>query len=205
MYHLKDTLFYSWSRFPDGIMDCDIDDGAIGYVHADRLMRLREMVTRRPLVLEERAVAWGHAVAEEDLHHSTLIKLKARTRKRSQRDRDEDEESQKMWRKITSGEKTRGRQEGREEQIEELQAAMRAVQERLENDLPLSADGNGQGVNAGKATIVVPRAGLPRLDKATLLASSPLGGVRVGRSTSSKLNYILSEVSGLTCRPCGPA
>jgi hypothetical protein len=151
------------------------------FMHPDRLIKLREMVLGRPLISTESLIQWGRDVDEEDrqrrrwyLEHQKLLKNK--------RDKDNDSHSSTIdsVRKIVAPDK-----------MKEVQKELLVAQKRR-NALADESD----GISAPGSITVESTPTTDDATKASLLFSSPLAGVRVGQTASSKLNYILNDVCG---------
>jgi hypothetical protein len=64
VFNMVQPVFESWTRTPSRE---PIDNTSqTGFLHADRLLKLHDMVVQRPLIREQAMVEWGQAVATRD-------------------------------------------------------------------------------------------------------------------------------------------
>jgi hypothetical protein len=142
-----------------------------GYIHAERLLKLREYVGGHPLATEERIAGYGLTVHEEEKHRHALYLESLRTRKR---------------RKSRDGTESALDMEMEKELFKRLQGPQVAHEPAQNDESKLK-----------ESIIFIPRIVYdnPQTPASGLLASSPVVKARIGCSTSSKLNYILNDVS----------
>lgn len=180
VFNLVQSVFDAWTRIPGREPN---STKQTGFLHADRLLELHDMVIQRPLIREEAMVEWGEAVVTRD-----------------QAFRKASEES---MRKSKAGKKTKhhGAGENQSSSILTNNFAKKAsspnilkeIQTELDVTLArLSSEGEavpGTAINnsMSSSSSVFGRT-------STLLASSPLTRMRIGSSASTKLNYIINEV-----------
>lgn len=137
-------------------------------IHAERLLKLRELVNGHPLASEEQIKTWGKSFLEDERirHRFYLESLLKRKRKKGKDDGDTLSEAEKPTIK-------------RVEDARDTERTTALLHRVNAGGLDVFAEG-------------------PKLDNppsgSTLLASSPVAQVRLGTSTSPKLNYILTEV-----------
>lgn len=157
------------------------------FMHPDRLIKLRDTILDRPRIPMDKLVEWGTSVDLEDRRYRQL--LQHQSTKKNKRDRDHNKSGSitDYVRKATAP-----------ETIKEMQHEL-LVAQKLRNSLAEEANGR----------VAVDAQPLPSMtvtndddSRAALLASSLLAGVQVGRSASSKLNYILDEVRQLVYILC---
>lgn len=152
------------------------------FMHPDRLIKLREMVLGRPLISTESLIQWGRDVDEEDRQRRRWYLEHQKLLKKNKRDKDNDSHSSTIdsFRKIVAPDK-----------MKEVQKELLVAQKRR-NALADESD----GISAPGSITVESTPTTDDATKASLLSSSPLAGVRVGQTASSKLNYILNDVCG---------
>lgn len=176
VFDMNERIYQQWSR-TSGVEPGSAPNQT-GFLHADRLLRLHEMVVRKPLAKEEKIIQWGEYITERDLafrkSYEESQRRKNKGRKRTRGANDDTSPESRMadnFAKKASAADT-----------------LREIQRVLEITLKREMEEDNEG----------PSSNVP-LDEQTsrpsaLLASSPVKGVHIGSSASSKLNYILNEV-----------
>jgi hypothetical protein len=155
------------------------------FMHPDRLIGLRQMVLDRPLISTDSLIQWGIDVDEQDGQLRQLYLEHQKKLKKNKCDKVAD--IYKGGSTINSIRKTVA-----PEKMKEVHKELLVAQGRR-NIVTEKADASRTVVtHEPPTTMYTPTGG--EVAKATLLSSSPLAGVRVARSASSKLNYILSDV-----------
>lgn len=170
VYAMPEDVYAAWSLLPAWVShasDPHFPSPAYHLLIPDRLKALRNMLVRRPLASAARMVEWGHAVSDADSARLELSQERISVNKTLRRHRAAIRQKEQQ--------QTQRRNVNYAAKVERT-ARLLAAQDRLK---ALFSGEEGGQVAANPA----------------LLASSPLAGVRVGNSTSSKLNYILNEVS----------
>lgn len=138
-------------------------------MHSDRLMDLRSLVRMKPLISKDELVEEG-AILD-------------RNEKRS------------MGSKSVSSVEAKHSANQRKEMAKEVQGTIEALKKRIEQ-MDVSDEEELEEWQYGNKVIQVTPNEAPA---APVTRSSPLSGVKVGPSLSTKLNYILSEVCTHTC------
>jgi hypothetical protein len=186
VHGMSDALVQSWSRFGTGIEGSPC-------MHGDRLLQLREEVDRRPFASEARIIALADTVSAEEDRWRALEELKSSLRKRGSKRAKQKDEDRAMWQKFSGGAEsvkpptyaeTKKEIEKVVEQIKELKK-QRAVAGTADDGQPLP----------GRSSNAEPTSSPSRVGTRLNNARAPISSVRVGRSASSKLNYILQEVN----------
>lgn len=171
-------VFNAWSRTPTCAELTNLDP--IGFMHPDRLIRLRNIVVAQPLISEYRLIQTGIAISETDRQSRRLY-----------------EESDKQKNKRTKfdireiGPKVAHAQAkavaGREK-LEEIRRELRAALARLDSLQQEEEDGSSVSLSVHTSIIT------PTLPNSSLLVASPLAQLHIGSSGSSKVDYIINEV-----------
>jgi hypothetical protein len=187
VFSMPRPLFEAWTRVELKLGQSESERGSqaslpMVFMRPDRLIKLREVVLGRPLISTGPLIQWGADVDEEDRQQRRRQKLLKKNK------RDKDGDSHKSGSAIDSVRKVVA-----PDKMKEVQQELFVAQERR-NALAAEAD----GIFAQGSTTIETTSTDGDATKAALLASSPLAGVRVGRSASSKLNYILNDVCGNT-------
>jgi SNF2 family DNA or RNA helicase len=178
VYDLEEHVFNAWARTAN--LENRSSDRITGFMHRDRLVKLRDQVLSRPLISVDALVLCGHAVAQEELEYRQLNMKRLNSRKKKSRP-DQKGHSKEI---TTQSKAARWAKSGAgAEKIKEVRKELVAALKRLE------------GVPDGGDIMSSPSRN-PRIERpnSTLLSSSLLAHVRVGSSCSTKLNYILNEV-----------
>lgn len=154
-------VFEAWTR--TGLWD---SNRTIDVMHPDRLMDLRSLVRKKPLISREKLVKKGIFLNWNEARTTTSKSI----------DSHEARHSAKQTR----------------EMAKDVQGTIEALKKRMDisDEEGLEDHLDGDRVNQVTSTNVA---------AARVMPPSPLSGVKVGPSLSTKLNYILSEVCLHTC------
>jgi len=179
--HLNESIFNTWTRTP--FREPDADSTQTGFLHADRLLKMYDMVTKKPLIREEQMIEWGRLVIVQDnLQRRAYEESQRRKDKRHRKSRHEDKSHASQMANNFA------KKASAMDTLKEMQLELDSTMKRLEKE---DDDDN---------TSVLPSTshGSPTKRPSILIASSPLTKLRIGSSASSKLNYIINEV--IYCR-----
>lgn len=180
VYNMPQMIFEAWTRTelklghtpPEELTA--VDSPAMVLMHPDRLAKLRKAILSEPLISTTQLAQWGNAIGSEDRQNRELYLENQKIRKKNRR-RGKDSDNPKtkttldsVW-KITSAGKMK------EERVLHLAQEKQKQKAFFEEDRTVLNSSTPDDALAAKAT-------------------SPLAGVRVGQSASSKLNFIIAEV-----------
>ncbi len=179
------SVFHAWTRTPDSELNSARNQ--TGFLHADRLLKLHDMVVQKPLIRVDAMSGWGKALDTRDQAfrqaYKESLRKKSKGRKKGKYTNDNDYHSGSMmadhFAKKASAADT----------LKEMQTELDATLSRLSKE----DEGEGSDRNGAPVPSFYPSRRL-----STLVASSPLANMRIGSSTSTKLNYIINEVSQLS-------
>jgi hypothetical protein len=175
---LEQRVFDAWTRTPGSEPLASPDQ--TGLVHADRLLKLYDMVVQKPLIKIDDMVNMGQTVAARDKVFRQAYEASQRKKgkgRRKAKHADDPTSSSQMadsFAKKASAADT----------LREMQKELDATLARLQND-----DDDDDGTSANNSKV-----GSPTKRPSNLVASSPLAKVRIASSASTKLNYIINEV-----------
>lgn len=179
-------VFDAWTRTPD--MGLDQGNDQTGFLHADRLLKLHDMLIQRPLIRQHAMVEWGQAVAVRDqafrnAYEKSLIKGKGR----------------RKTNRNSNGDYNHPGSQLADEVAKKASAAdtLKAIQTELDTTLTRlsSEDETGSAPTTASMSTSSSALGLTP----ALIASSPLAKMRIGTSVSTKLNYIIKEACSALC------
>ena len=208
VYNLPNSTYQAWTR-TDGRDPSLSDPTHAGFLHADRLISLRELILNKPLMDINRITEVGQTVALRDTAFRKLYDEKERKKSRKNRhgkrssggggnsgdtwseDRSSSSQLAMVFAKKASAMETLVAMQ------KELDAVM-SLQEEEANfgeGAPIITDGGGGPSFTAKSQAAIAQLNnLAAPTSSVLLAKSPLAVTMVGRSASTKLNYILQEV-----------
>ncbi|TFK61006.1 hypothetical protein BDN72DRAFT_850036 [Pluteus cervinus] len=177
VFGVNPLVFEGWSRMPKGE---DSDANPTGFIHPDRLIKLRQHVNARPLATIPNLVEEGQLIAEEDIKIRRLYEESLRRKKSERRNKSNRQQDPNVTAKATTAAKRASATE-----------TLKEVQKELNTSLA-RADSEGQ-----EQLSPSPPQPLPiqhNQASSGLVLSSPVITTRIGSSASSKLNYIIKEV-----------
>jgi len=178
------SVFDIWTRITGN--DADAPANQTGLLHADRLLKLYDMIIQRPLIRENGMIEWGCAVAKRDeafrKAYEESLRRRSRGKKRGKANSEDYTSGSMMADNFT-------RKASAANTLKEMQKELDATLARLSTEEDMDDEGRANGPE-----IVVPATPSSSRCVSTLVASSPLAKMRLGSSASTKLNYIISEV-----------
>jgi hypothetical protein len=175
---IEREIFDAWTRTP--YLEPSYDAALVGFVHADRLMKIRDAITSRPRISQENIIELGRSIAVEDRRLRQLfVESQKSSRKAGRRATAHQEDSNATM--MAENAAKRARDPGTlKEMKKELDVAIARL-DNAEDEHDISA----QFLQATKSFEI----------PSSLLATSLLGNTRLRSTTSAKLNYIINEVS----------
>ncbi|EMD38224.1 hypothetical protein CERSUDRAFT_152945 [Gelatoporia subvermispora B] len=181
IYHrvrdMQQSAYEAWTSLGDAAMlssEC--------LLPSDRLAKFRNFLVAHPLASTQNIVATGHEVNYDD------ALLDARQHKTSKGSKDKEDISNGSLKEL---EKLKSVPAGSTEKLREMQEALHLEKERLrlhvdeDVDIDAVSDPKPHQTASEKPTVS---------ESLILLSGQPSARVRLGNSTSSKLNHILNEV-----------
>lgn len=168
-------VFDAWTRMPH-----PEPSSGLGFIHADRLLKIRDAVMSRPRISQENIIDLGHSISSEDrqlrLQYQALQKSASRKAGRKATSHQDDSNATMMAENAAK----RARDPGTlKEMKKELDVAIARL-DNAEDETPWMQSSKSPGDSE------IPSA---------LLATSLLGRTRLMSTASTKLNYIINEVS----------
>lgn len=177
IHGIECDIFHAWTRTHG--LEPPYDTSMAGFMHADRLLKIRETVISRPRISQENIIEMGHSVSAKD-----------------RRLRQQFQESQKISYRKT-GRKPTAHQDDSNATMMAENAAKRArdpstlKEMKKELDMAIAQLDGIEGEDPPIQRLQTrENFGTPT----SLLATSLLGKTRLGSTTSTKLNYIINEV-----------
>ena len=178
------SVFDVWTRIPGNEAHAPVNQ--TGFLHADRLLKLYDMVIQRPLIRENAMIEWGCAVAKRDeafrKAYDESLHRKNRGRKKGKAHNEDYAPGSMMADNFS-------RKASAANTLKEMQKELDATLTRLSTEEDMDDEWF-----ANRPEIMVPAPPSPSRHVSTLVASSPLAKMRIGSSASTKLNYIINEV-----------
>ena len=181
VYDMNKHIYDAWTRTPGNEPSCNPNQ--TGFMHADRLLRLYDLLAKTPLVSEPDLIEVGHRVGTHDkafreAYEESQRKLKGRKNL-----------------KHTEGLSTLSQGQMANNFAKKASAADTLRELRQELDATLARLNRDEDIYEQNSTIDHSSTIQPQVKRlSNLAASSPLATTRIGSSASSKLNYIINEV-----------
>lgn len=176
-YGIERVIFDAWTRTP--LLEPCYNGSVSGFMHADRLLKIRDVIISRPRISQENLIELGYSVASKDrqLRRQFQESQKGSHRKAGRKAVAHQDDSNAIMMAGTAAKKARD-----PETIKEMKKELDVAIARLDNpegeDFPLQS-------SKSPKSLAIP---------SSLLATSLLGLTRLGSTTSTKLNYIINEV-----------
>ncbi|EAU88937.1 hypothetical protein CC1G_10583 [Coprinopsis cinerea okayama7 len=182
------AVYDAWRRTP-GSQD-PADPTFVGFLHADRLIGLYDWLVRRPLSSEQDLVTRGQHVSVRDaaLRKAFMESQQKKSGKGKKRDSSTLLEQPPVHSQTADNAL---RKASAKETLKEMQTELDASMALIEGAAEEDAD-HSDGLALSPAKAEAPGEGGSRLSR--LAEKSCLYPVKIGASTSSKLNYIINEV-----------
>lgn len=179
VYGLDERVYSAWTRMPEQESRADLEQ--TGFLHADRILKMHDMVMQKPLIREDNMVSLGRTVAQHDsVFRKAFQESQHRKNKGNRKKSKHNDELTTESLMADSFAKKASAADTLKEMQTELDATMARLQKEDDDD------------NGSPST---PQVGSPSKRPSVLVASSPLTKMRIGSSASAKLNYIINEVN----------
>lgn len=188
VYKMSHKIFDAWTRTP-GAHPAN-DPTLVGFLHADRLLKLHDLIISRPLMSEDLVVEQGAEVAKTDMELRKAFE-EAYKRNKNKHNRKYTHSNTKpdatevhAGFMVENAAKKAAAPGTLKEMRKELDQSLARLEkdEEDEDSIPaVPAPNDGPDTSTGNVPSV-------------LVRSSVLADVFVGSSASSKLNYIIQEV-----------
>jgi hypothetical protein len=175
--HMNEDIYDAWSRTSGKEPSCNSNQ--TGFMHADRLLGLYDILTERPLISQATLIELGHRVGIRDQAFRKAYQESQRKRKGRKNTKHNEELSTSSQSQMADN---FAKKASETDTLREMQRELDATLARLARD----EDDPEQHSTVDHGSQV------KRLSN--LAAASPLATTRIGSSASSKLNYLISEV-----------
>ncbi|KAI0636454.1 SNF2 family N-terminal domain-containing protein [Trametes polyzona] len=173
VHKIPPSIYDAWCCFPEYARKAS----PVALLSPAALMEMRSSVTVRPLSSVHKICEYGQAYLEKEQAYREYLRLQDR-KKKSSRDRapaDPDKRTQSL--DVAARQKAKEKKEEMKREMEAALARLNAAFSGEGDDLPGTAGGPSQ-----------------RTVQSAMLSLSPIAGIRVGNSKSTKLDYILHDV-----------
>ena len=178
--HMKDDIYDAWTRTPGKEPSCNSDQ--TGFLHADRLLKLYDILAEKPLISQPALIDLGYRVGIRDQAFRKAYEESQRKRKGRKNTKHNEELSASSQSQMADN---FAKKASAADTLREMQRELDATLARLAKD-----EDDPEQNSAVDRNSIQPQ--VKRLS--SLAASSPLATMRIGPSASSKLNYIINEV-----------
>lgn len=177
VFHMNEDIYDVWSRTPGKEPSCNSNQ--TGFMHADRLLSLYDILTDKPLISQPGLIELGHQIGIRDQAFRKAYQESQRRRKGRKNTKHNEELSTSSQSQMADN---FAKKASEADTLREMQRELDATLARLARDED----------DPEPDSIVDHDPQVKRLS--TLAAASPLAMTRIGSSASSKLNYIINEV-----------
>ena len=177
--HMKDDIYDAWTRTPGKEPSCNSDQ--TGFLHADRLLKLYDILKEKPLISKPALIELCHRVGIRDQAFRKAYEESMRRRKGQKNTKHNEELSASSQSQMAD---KFAKKASAADTLKEMQRELDATLARLARDEDSEQD-----------STVDHNSIQPKVNRlSNLAAASPLATTRIGPSASSKLNYIIDEV-----------
>jgi SNF2 family DNA or RNA helicase len=181
-YHisrLNPQIFNAWTRAPDKDPGTPMMNG---FMHVDRVIKLRNYVLGRPLAKVDVIVKDGQRIAEED---RKLREIHMKSQKGPKKNKGSVKRAvQIQGEHLSELADNSAKKAKAPDTLKEMQKELTASISQLEGD------DERDSRNSSTQTV----SQQPSCGYSEILSSSPFANVRIGHSASSKINWIINEV-----------
>jgi hypothetical protein len=179
---MKEEIYHAWTRTPGKEQFNSEQTAQTGFIHADRLLELYDIVQKKPLVSQPALIDLGQRVAIRDQAFRRAYEESQRKKKGRRNTKHSEEFSVSSQSQMAD---SFAKKASATDALREMQQELDATLERLAKDEDDSEPNSTINHNSIQ----------PHINRlSNLAAASPLATTRIGPSASSKLNYIINEV-----------
>ncbi|RDB22176.1 putative ATP-dependent helicase C23E6.02 [Hypsizygus marmoreus] len=177
VYNMRRTIFDAWTRTPH--LEPSYNTDLVGFLQADRLLKMQDEIIRRPRISEENFMESGALVAAHDSLRRQIFKdsQKAKDKRSGRKSIKHHEETNATMKTEDAAKKVK-----EVKTLKEMQRDLHATMARLNDCETEEHEHQPNPIHSSE------------FHGGSLLATSLLGQVRLGSTASSKLNYIINEV-----------
>lgn len=185
--HMKDDIYDAWTRTPGKEPSCNSNQ--TGFMHADRLLKLYDILKKKPLISQPALIELGHRIGIRDQAFRRAYEESQRKKKGRKNTKHNEELSASSQSQMADN---FAKKASATDTLKEMQQELDATLARLARD-----EDDPEQNSTVDHNLIRPQVKL----LSNLAAASPLATTRIGPSASSKLNYIINEVIQVLISP----